>query len=81
MSVRRLTDNKWGQRIDRARELAEKYPFASEVLTFYSKLTAFQKSFYLHFHSVTGGTGSQPVQGTAKRGGPEHRGCATFTCL
>lgn len=70
--------NKWDLRIERARELAGKYTFAAQILTFYSKLTAFQKSSYLNLQTIAGGTGSQPVEGTARRGGPEHRGCATL---
>jgi FdhE protein len=54
LSVRRLTDNKWDQRIERARELAEEYPFSAEILSFFSKLTAFQKSSYLELHSSSG---------------------------
>jgi FdhE protein len=36
----------WDQRIARARELAEIYPFASEGLSFYSQIAAFQGSIH-----------------------------------
>jgi formate dehydrogenase maturation protein FdhE len=48
------TGNKWDQRIDRARILAETYPFCTQILSFYSKLTAFQKSSYLEAQSACG---------------------------
>lgn len=47
---------KWDQRIERARELVGHYPFASEVLTFYSKLAAFQQGFYSRLQSTLGST-------------------------
>ena len=43
---------KWDRRLRRARELAETYPFAQQILLFYSQLTAFQKSSYLHYPSA-----------------------------
>jgi hypothetical protein len=48
------TANKWDQRIDRARDLAEAYPFSAQILRFYSKLTTFQKSSYGQFQSSRG---------------------------
>lgn len=45
---------KWDQRIERARELAHRYSFATEILTFYSKLAAFQQSFYSRLQSTLG---------------------------
>ena len=42
-----MNTRKWDQRIARAHELAETYPFAKQVLLFYSKLTAYQKTLYL----------------------------------
>ena len=36
----------WDQRIARAEELGEMYPFASEVLAFYALIARFQKAFY-----------------------------------
>ena len=47
---------KWDRRIERARELASRYPFATEVLTFYSKLAAFQQGFYSRLQSTLGST-------------------------
>jgi hypothetical protein len=47
---------KWDQRIEHARELAGQYPFATEVLTFYSKLATFQKGFYPRLQSNLGST-------------------------
>jgi formate dehydrogenase maturation protein FdhE len=46
------TDSQWDQRMDRAQELAQTYPFSAEILRFYSKLTAFQKGSYVQFKSV-----------------------------
>jgi len=50
------TGNKWDQRIERARELAKAHPFSAEILSFYCKLTAFQKLSYLQFQSADGST-------------------------
>jgi Protein involved in formate dehydrogenase formation len=50
----RQTGSQWDQRIDRARALAEAYSFSSQILGFYSKLTAFQKDSYLQVNSVYG---------------------------
>jgi FdhE protein len=38
--------SKWDQRIRRADELAAEYPFAAEVMRFYSHVTRFQKDLY-----------------------------------
>ena len=46
--------SKWDRRIKRARELAGHYPFATEVLTFYSKLAAFQQGSYSRLQSTLG---------------------------
>jgi len=46
--------NKWDQRLERARELAKIHPFSAEILSFYCKLTAFQKASYLQFQSAGG---------------------------
>ena len=43
---------KWDRRLRRASELAETYPFAKQILLFYSQLTAFQKCSYLQFSSA-----------------------------
>jgi formate dehydrogenase maturation protein FdhE len=47
---------RWENRIERARDLAARYPFATEILTFYSKLTAFQQGLYSRLESSFGGT-------------------------
>jgi FdhE protein len=52
-----VNGKKWERRIARARELAETYSFAKQVLLFYSQLTAFQKNSYLQIPSASG-TGS-----------------------
>ena len=43
--------NKWDRRIERARELAGRYAFATEILTFYAKLAAFQQAFQVSLES------------------------------
>ncbi len=50
---------RWDQRIDRAKELAEVYPFASEILSFYAEIASFQKSLLAGL-KFAGGNGSQP---------------------
>jgi len=57
-----VNGKKWDRRIARARELAETYPFAKQVLLFYSQLTNFQKSSYLQYSSATCATGVPPVR-------------------
>jgi formate dehydrogenase accessory protein FdhE len=42
---------KWDRRLDRARELAETYQFAKQILLFYFEFTTFQKSTYLQYPS------------------------------
>ncbi len=42
----------WEQRIDRAKELAQTYPFASEILFFYLEIAAFQQALYDRVKSV-----------------------------
>lgn len=44
---------KWDRRIARARELAATYPFAREILLFYSQLAVFQKSSYLQYPAAS----------------------------
>lgn len=41
-----VTRPSWDQRIARARELAETYSFAAEVLTFYASVAEFQRDLY-----------------------------------
>src|SRR5207245_9798957 len=50
---------RWDQRIDRAKELAQVYPFASEILSFYAEIASFQKSLLAGLRSA-GGNGAQP---------------------
>jgi formate dehydrogenase maturation protein FdhE len=45
---------KYDRRIERARELAGQYSFATEVLAFYSRLAAFQQGLYSHLLSTLG---------------------------
>jgi formate dehydrogenase maturation protein FdhE len=45
---------KWDARIDRARKLAATYPFASEGLQFYERLTRFHKSAYNQIQAACG---------------------------
>jgi formate dehydrogenase maturation protein FdhE len=51
---------KWDQRIARACDLAEAYPFAREILLFYSQLAAFQKNSYLQIPSTYGSGSAGP---------------------
>ena len=44
--------SKWDQRIRRADELASAYPFAADVLRFYSHVARFQKDLYTHMAEV-----------------------------
>ena len=46
-----MNGKKWDRRIARARELAETYPFARQILLFYSRVTAFQRNSYLQIPS------------------------------
>jgi len=57
---------KWDRRIARARELAETYPFAREILLFYSQLAVFQKSSYLQYPaaSISGSYGRDSLPAT-----------------
>jgi len=47
----------WEQRIDRAKELAESYPFASQILSFYTEITIFQASLQAQLKSAGNGAG------------------------
>jgi len=61
-----LQAKQWDRRIERARELAAEYPFARELLVFYSELTAFQKDVYLDVQSsgatAAGNDGVLPLE-------------------
>jgi FdhE protein len=50
----------WEQRIDRARELAKRYPFASALLSFYSEIAAFQQAVCDRVKSA--GNGGVPAE-------------------
>jgi FdhE protein len=41
-----MSRDKWDQRVQRATELAGRYPFAAEGLRFYERVASFQKSLY-----------------------------------
>ncbi|HSS52643.1 MAG TPA: hypothetical protein VLX28_27180, partial [Thermoanaerobaculia bacterium] len=41
-----MSRDKWDQRIQRAAELAGRFPFAAEGLRFYEHVASFQKSLY-----------------------------------
>jgi formate dehydrogenase maturation protein FdhE len=51
-----MTRPTWDQRISRARELGEVYPFAAEVLAFYAAVASFQRDLYSHLRSTRGDT-------------------------
>ncbi len=50
----------WGKRIERAIDLAGRYPSTAEVLAFYSRILEFQKTLYdgISFRPAPGGDGS-----------------------
>lgn len=51
-----LRDNatRWDQRINRAKELSEAHPFASEILAFYQQIANFQESLQARLSSARG---------------------------
>jgi formate dehydrogenase maturation protein FdhE len=51
MTKQPVPTKQWDRRIERARHLASLYPFAREILVFYSKLATFQKGLYLDLYS------------------------------
>jgi len=55
MPLQRNKKATWEQRIDRAKELAEIYSFAFEVLSFYSEIAAFQQSISARLESGANG--------------------------
>jgi formate dehydrogenase accessory protein FdhE len=59
-----MTCPSWDQRIARAEELAEIFPFASEVLKFYSSVARFQKAFYGYIQQARG---RSPLPGASFR--------------
>jgi FdhE protein len=58
-----MSRGKWDRRIERAKELAVRYPFAAEGLRFYEQIASFQKTLY---ESLAAGSGI----GIAKRARP-----------
>jgi FdhE protein len=46
--------SKWDRRIERANELAARHPFAAEALSFYARISGFQKSFYAGLEDRSG---------------------------
>src|SRR5208283_3989689 len=68
-----MNTQKWDRRIARARELAETYPFAKEILLFYSQLTNFQKGSYLQYLSDPSATRAGSTRGSATGVPPVHR--------
>jgi formate dehydrogenase maturation protein FdhE len=50
--LRLQNGSQWDQRINRAQELAQAYPFSAEILHFYSNLSAFQKGSYVQVESL-----------------------------
>ncbi len=55
MPLQRSRPATWEQRIDRAKELGETYSFASQVLSFYSEVAAFQQSISARLESGANG--------------------------
>ena len=60
-----MTRASWDQRIARAETLAERHPFAAEVLRFYKELACFQKTLYASpkaraVYAVNRGAGAPP---------------------
>jgi FdhE protein len=41
-----MSKNEWDYRVARAQELANKFPFAAEILNFYGRVAVFQKAVY-----------------------------------
>lgn len=46
--------SKWDQRIERAEALAEKHPFAEEILRFYKEVASLQRDLYFSFEKIFG---------------------------
>ncbi len=57
MPLQRNNQTTWEQRIDRAKELAETYPFASQILSFYLEIASFQASLQARLKSAGNGAG------------------------
>jgi FdhE protein len=48
----------WSKRLDRAAELADRNPWAREILAFYSRILQFQKDLYERSHAMSGPPGT-----------------------
>jgi FdhE protein len=56
------TKSGWDQRIQRAEELSQSYPFAAEILSFYREIALFQKALYSYLES----SAYTPVESTGR---------------
>lgn len=61
-----MTLEKWDARIRRANHLAAEFPFASEALKFYERLTKYQKSLYSEIESSCGSAKVRRLGGTLR---------------
>src|SRR5579864_5480471 len=53
-----MEKNGWRERIDRAKSLAEQYPFSREVLTFYVQVARFQAGLRERMEKLSSGEAS-----------------------
>ncbi|HEX2710989.1 MAG TPA: formate dehydrogenase accessory protein FdhE, partial [Candidatus Acidoferrales bacterium] len=65
MPLQRNKQAAWDERIERARELAKRYSFAGQILSFYSDIAAFQQSLQARLKSA--GNGVPQSEGLAFR--------------
>ena len=68
-----MTLEKWDARIRRANHLAAEFPFASEALKFYERLTQYQKSLYSEIEAAHGMSRLQKLGGIKWLGGQRAR--------
>jgi len=61
-----MTISPWQRRIQRAEQLAGKFPFAAEILAFYAKVARFQEDFYRHLEGKT----QRPAKAGGESAGP-----------
>src|SRR5260370_16380289 len=62
-----MKSGKWDARIERAHTLAAAYPFASEGLHFYERLTRFHKSAYSQIEAACGAAKRSRQPGTLRQ--------------
>ncbi len=62
-----MNPDKWDTRIRRAQELAAAYPFASEGLRFYERITGFQRSLYADIRAACGSVKRNSPPGTLRQ--------------